>query len=158
MRHPDIPRASDASVRHFGARAQNVALDKAAQGHADFIAANLDAGRLDAYGHTENPKCPGFTGAEPADGASLHSYQGFGVGEHLAAEPSTFRVAQVLMSVTYHTVAALGIDREIGIGRSARTTNFAVPITVLSGLQSGAMAQYLDSRVIANCSFNRCVP
>lgn len=36
----------------FGARIQSVALDKAAQAHAEFIAAILDAGRTDAYGHT----------------------------------------------------------------------------------------------------------
>lgn len=33
----------------FGERIQSVALDKAAQAHAEFIAANLDAGRSDAY-------------------------------------------------------------------------------------------------------------
>ncbi|MFJ1260565.1 CAP domain-containing protein [Cupriavidus sp. CuC1] len=134
----------------FGARIQSFALDKAAQAHAEFIAANLDAGRTDAYGHTENPSYPGFTGTLPLDRANVFSYGGIGVGENLAAEPSALQAAQVLTSVTYHTVGTLGFDREIGIGKSERTTTLAVPITVLKvGIRSASDVQYLDSRTVA---------
>ncbi|MFJ1260286.1 CAP domain-containing protein [Cupriavidus sp. CuC1] len=134
----------------FGARAQNAALDKAAQAHADFIAANLDAGRSDAYGHAENPSYPGYTGTLPLDRANSHSYGGIGVGENLAAESTALKAAEVLMSVTYHTLGTLGFDREIGIGKSERTVSFAVPITVLKvGIRSAADVQYLDSREVA---------
>ena len=134
----------------FGARIQNVALDNAAQAHAEFIAANLDAGRLDAYGHAENPAYPGYTGNLPLDRASSHAYVGIGVGEILAAEPSALQAAQVLTSVTYHTVGTLSFDREIGIGKSERTITLTVPITVLKvGIRSASDVQFLDSRTVA---------
>ncbi|MFJ1260564.1 CAP domain-containing protein [Cupriavidus sp. CuC1] len=134
----------------FGALAQNAALDKAAQAHADFIAKNVDAGHADAYGHLENATYPGFTGSAPLDRANLQSYGGVGVGEDISADPSAYVGVQEFLSVTYHAVSVLGGYRDLGIGVSKKTSTWALPVVVLNlGLRSTADVQNLDSKVVA---------
>ncbi|MGT2455718.1 CAP domain-containing protein [Cupriavidus basilensis] len=134
----------------FGALAQNTALDKSAQAHANFVAANIDAGRSDAYGHFENPAYPGYTGHTPLDRANLQSYGGVGVSEDLAADQSANTAVQAFLSATYHAISALGGDHDIGIGVSPTMTTRAGRIVVLNpGLRSLSELQYLDSKTVA---------
>ncbi|MGE8453071.1 MAG: CAP domain-containing protein [Pseudomonadales bacterium] len=134
----------------FGALAQSTPLDKAAQGHADYVARNVDAGHLDAYGHLENASYSGFTGVSPLDRANLQGYGGLGVAEDASVKASAFLAMQEFLSVTYHTISALGGDRDIGIGVSPTTTKWALPVVVVDlGLRSTADVQYLDSKVMA---------
>ncbi len=133
----------------FGALAQSAALDRAAQAHADFVATNVDAGHPDAYSHTENASYPGFTGALPIDRANSQGYGGVSAGENLAAEDTALLAAKGLLTVAYHTLGTLRVDRDIGLGISKKTATFATPITVVTlGLRSSSDAQYVDSKTV----------
>lgn len=133
----------------FGALAQNAALDQAAQSHTDYVAKNLDAGRLDAYSHIEVGSYVGFTGITPSDRANFRGYAGSGVSEASAIEDSATIAMRGLLSVTYHAVLLLGATKDVGVGSTFSTYQSRRIVSVELGLRSLSDVQYLDSRTVA---------
>ena len=133
----------------FGALAQNAALDKSAQSHAEYVATNVDAGRADAYGHTETGAYTGFTGVTPLDRANFRGYGGILVGEDLTADVTANAAIQNFLGATYHAVGALRSDRDVGLG-TAMSSTWNLPVVALNfGLRSAADEQLLDSKTVA---------
>lgn len=132
----------------FGALAQNAALDQAAQSHTDYVAKNLDSGRLDAYSHTEVGSYIGFTGITPSDRANFRGYAGSGISEASAIEDSAMIAMRGLLSVTYHSILLLGSSRDIGLGSTFSTYQSRRVVSVELGLRSLSDVQYLDSRAV----------
>ncbi|MBX9935211.1 MAG: hypothetical protein K2Y10_01295, partial [Burkholderiaceae bacterium] len=102
-------------VTGLGYFEQDVALDKAAQAHADYVKVN---GGGQYYSHDEIPGRPGFTGIEPSDRALHFGYSSiFAVGEGMSGNNGGSNLpVWKLLSVPYHAFSILDGYRYYGIG------------------------------------------
>lgn len=106
----------------FGKLAQNVQLDVAAKGHADYLIINGKGG------HFQSASDPGYTGNSALDRASAAGYTAQGITDENAdwfgsSNPSGFGVWSIrsLLAAPYHLAGMVAGYREIGI--SIRTSN-----------------------------------
>jgi hypothetical protein len=99
---------------------RRIALEIAAQNHAQYLSAN------DVAGHIEDPELDCFTGREPADRALLAGYESKAVSENLSVgQPNAKHSIDGLMGAIYHRFSFLDfLKDELGIGISADQDGF----------------------------------
>ena len=147
----------------LGLYAQNSAVDRAAQAHADYLRLNLTAamGGIDPstgvlYAHSEDVGQPGFIGALPTDRVTYEGYKGFASEVALISVkdfpfiiPDTSAVGldafDELMRTVYHREGMMNDQfQDIGIGY-ATPSNLVVDLAArgkLDGLTPGQLAIY----------------
>lgn len=153
----------------FGSVQQNLKLDVAAQGHADYLALNNVT-----VGHTQTVGNLGFTGTTIADRFTAAGYQySFGsevVGikaygtwystnntspyPYSATAASAMNSFRVLYATVYHLIGLMDGQRDMGIGVSTRDTSgggytSALKLVVIDqGTQTGQANQQFASDAV----------
>jgi uncharacterized protein YkwD len=153
----------------FGSVQQNLKLDVAAQGHADYLALNNVT-----VGHTQTVGSPGFTGATIADrftaagytysfGSEVIGISAYGTWystnnttpyPYSPTAVSAMNSFRGLYATAYHLIALMGGQREIGIGVSTRDTSGGGATAALKlvaidqGTQSGQANQQFASDAV----------
>jgi len=147
----------------LGLYAQNSAVDRAAQAHADYLRLNLTAtmGGIDPstgelYAHSEDVGQPGFIGALPTDRVNNEGYKGFASEvASISVKDSPFIIPDTpavgldafddLMRTVYHREGMMDDQfQDIGIGY-ATPSNLVVDLAArgkLDGVTPGQLAIY----------------
>lgn len=91
--------------------ALNDALNRAAQGHADYIE------KHGAIGHYQEKSKPGFTGEDPAVRATNAGYPWMAIMEDISGEPDPARSIDTLIASVYHRLPFINHEmRDVGFG------------------------------------------
>lgn len=130
----------------FGLLRQNELIDKAAKGHADYIAQNMKNPSFRGIDHYQDPSFSGFTGVSPSDRAKAAGYAAY-VGEVMsngwystnteveAQLPGPMRsgefVVRKFINSIYHMAGILSDARDVGI--AVTTAPVPMPYTIGTG-------------------------
>lgn len=124
----------------FGLLAQNPALDKSSQAHADYMFANISAS------HNEVAGIQGFTGVTPQDRGAVAGYQGT-VGEVSAimnfGPGFGARAVRSWLATPYHGAGILGVYRDLGIAlrSSGNASNLVASVNIDLGYVANQAGQ-----------------
>lgn len=156
----------------FGKLAQNAQLDVAAQGHADYLAAN------NANTHYQTSGNPGFTGTNPGDRITAAGYirssTGEGIGstdygsyfngkppigglpQYSATPVSATNVLGRLYATVYHLRDLMAGNRDVGVGVSTVDTTFpdgtatVKRLVINTGVETGSVQQSISTDDLAS--------
>jgi hypothetical protein len=114
----------------MGKLKQAVALDSAADDHAQYVVLNIDNGNLGSLTHDQNPAFPGFTGLKPNDRAKARGYVGSAGELIIGGGPPLSNYKWLLNTATFHALALQAGNTDMGMAsRTSVTANS--PISVL---------------------------
>ncbi|MBT9493056.1 MAG: hypothetical protein IV107_12090 [Paucibacter sp.] len=135
----------------FGLLRQNDLIDKAAKGHADYVARHMSTPGFTGR-HYQDPSLAGFTGIEPTDRAKAAGYAAY-VGEVITAGwystkteadaqlPGPMRsgefVVRNFINTIYHMAAILSDAHDVGVGITTRSAPMPYTIETATEVKSG---------------------
>ncbi len=129
----------------FGQLAQNLALDKAALAHANYLLVN------NVFGHEEIESNAGFTGVRSWDRAIAAGYGSNQISEVIAGGTTALASAIGLFDAPYHALILLGGSRDIGLGWTKNPAKTYGNLVVDLGLGAQQQAQLLTAVATYPC-------
>jgi len=110
----------------LGMVAQSMAMDQAAQAHADWMVAN------DVFSHQEQAGTPGFTATDWSLRDEAFGYVPVGGSEVMAASGQASKEVDALVNALYHRAGMLAFEPvDVGVGWSGGTAaHVAMPLVI----------------------------